>query len=119
MCRISFFTTLDLYKAYFRGYHRREYKGEHIQKVTSALFSQKEATTSFAPWGFVTKCFLILIVDEVKNFATNIRFLKSMMIKLGFPEVWVDRVMSYVYTSSFSIRINGKAYGNIMPTKGI
>ena len=30
-------------------------------------------------------------------------FLKGMMIKLGFPEVWVDRVMSCVSTPSFSI----------------
>ena len=42
-----------------------------MQKVTEALFFLKEATASFAPQGFVTKCFLIFIVDEVKNFAAN------------------------------------------------
>ena len=41
------------------------------------------------------------------------------MIKLGFPQGWVDRIMSCVTTSSFSIRINGKAYGNFRPTRGI
>ena len=30
-------------------------------------------------------------------------FLKGMMLKLGFPEIWVDRVMSCVSTPSFSI----------------
>ena len=45
-----------------------------MQKVTDALFSLKEATASFAPQCFVTKCFLIFIVDEVKNFAANIFF---------------------------------------------
>ena len=30
-------------------------------------------------------------------------FLKGMMIKLGFPEVWVDRVMKCVRTPSFSV----------------
>ena len=49
-------------------------QGEHMQKVTDALFSLKEATVSFAPQGFVTKCFLIFIVDEMKNFAVNIFF---------------------------------------------
>ena len=44
LCRVSFLTTLDIYKAYFRGRHIREYKGEHMQKVTDALFSLKEAT---------------------------------------------------------------------------
>ena len=43
-----------------------------MQKVTDALFSIKEAIASFAPQGFVTKCFLIFIVDEVKNFASKI-----------------------------------------------
>ena len=45
-----------------------------MQNVTDALFSLKEATASFAPQGFVTKCFLIFIVDEVKNFAVSIFF---------------------------------------------
>ena len=44
-----------------------------MQKVTDALFFLKEATASFAQ-GFVAKCFLIFIVDEVKNFAANIFF---------------------------------------------
>ena len=46
-------------------------------------------------------------------------FLKGMMIKLGFLEVWVDRVTKCVSTPSFSVRINGKAYGNIKPSRGI
>ena len=45
-----------------------------MQKVADALFSLKEATTSFAPLSFVTKCFLIFIIDEVKNFAANVFF---------------------------------------------
>ena len=44
-----------------------------MKKVIEALFSLKEAI-AFAPQGFVTKCFLIFIVDEVKNFAANIFF---------------------------------------------
>ena len=42
----SFLLTLDIYKAYFRGRHIREYKGEFMQKVTDALFSLKEAIAS-------------------------------------------------------------------------
>lgn len=41
------------------------------------------------------------------------------MIKLGFLQGWIDRIMSCVTTSSFSVRLNGKAYGNFRPTKGI
>ena len=45
-----------------------------MQNVIDTLFSLKEVTTSFALVGFVTKCFLIFIVDEVKNFAVSIFF---------------------------------------------
>lgn len=42
-----------------------------------------------------------------------------MTTKMGFPAMWIDRVMSCVTTSSFSVRINGKGYGNILPFKGL
>ena len=41
------------------------------------------------------------------------------MLKLGFPDVWVDRVMSCVILSSLSIVINEKPSGMIHPTRGI
>ena len=43
----------------------------------------------------------------------------ELMIRLGFPEEWINRVMSYVSTPSFLVRINGKAYGNIIPSRGL
>ena len=46
-------------------------------------------------------------------------FLKNIMLRLGFPEVWIDRVMCCVSSSSFSVLINGKTYGNIIPTRGL
>ena len=46
-------------------------------------------------------------------------FLKGMMLKMGFPQGWIDRVMSCVTTSLFSVHINGKAFGNFRPTRGI
>ena len=46
-------------------------------------------------------------------------FLQGIMTKLGFPERWVQRVMGCVTTPTFSILINGKAYGNIRPSRGI
>ena len=46
-------------------------------------------------------------------------FLKGIMIRMGFPEVWVDRVMCCVTTPTYSILINGKTYGNITPSRGL
>ena len=41
------------------------------------------------------------------------------MQKLGFPDVWIERVMSCITTPSFSILVNGRPYGNIIPSRGI
>ena len=41
------------------------------------------------------------------------------MARLSLPNVWIDRVMKCVTTPTFLVRINGKAYGNITPYKGI
>ena len=46
-------------------------------------------------------------------------FLKGIMIRLGFPTIWIERVMCCVSTPSFSVCINGKAYGNIIPSRGL
>ena len=45
--------------------------------------------------------------------------LRQIMLKLGFLGGWVDRVMSCVTFTSFSILINGKPLGMINPTKGL
>ena len=46
-------------------------QGEHMQKVTKCLILSKRSFCVFTPQGFVIKCFLIFIADEVKNFAVN------------------------------------------------
>ena len=47
-----------------------------MQKVTESLILSERSYCIFAPQGFVTKCFLIFIVNELKNFATNNIFFK-------------------------------------------
>ena len=45
-----------------------------MQKGDRYLILSEGSYCIFAPQDFVTKCFLIFIVDEVKNFAVNIFF---------------------------------------------
>ena len=39
------------------------------------------------------------------------QFLQRIMKKMGFPVVWIERVISCVTTPSFSILVNEKSYG--------
>ena len=47
------------------------------------------------------------------------QFLKGIMEKMGFPTLWIERVMSCVTTPTFSILVNGKPCGMIHPSRGI
>ena len=41
------------------------------------------------------------------------------MEKLGFVDKWIDLIMNCVSSVSYSMLINGDAYGNISPSRGI
>ncbi|KAL0012535.1 hypothetical protein SO802_007643 [Lithocarpus litseifolius] len=46
-------------------------------------------------------------------------FLRGIMTKLGFPEVWINWVMTCITTPTFSVLINGKSFGHISPSRGL
>ena len=41
------------------------------------------------------------------------------MSKLGFPEIWINWVMTCITIPSFSVLINGKPFGSISPSRGL
>ena len=66
------------------------------------------------------KGMLALKLDISKTYdRVEWEFLRKMMAKLGFPDAWIERVMTCVSTPSYSVRINGKAFGNITPSRGL
>ena len=44
-------------------------------------------------------------------------FVEKVMKKLGFHEKWIAWIMKCISTVSYSVLINGKAHGNIIPSK--
>jgi hypothetical protein len=46
-------------------------------------------------------------------------FLESMLRKLGFADRWINLLMMCVRTVTYSILINGRPYGRIVPSRGL
>lgn len=46
-------------------------------------------------------------------------FLPQVMNKMGFADQWCKWIMKCVSSVSYSVLVNGSAYGNIIPTRSI
>ncbi|KAL5564856.1 hypothetical protein UlMin_028020 [Ulmus minor] len=46
-------------------------------------------------------------------------FLEAMMVKLGFDNIWVNLIMRYVSSISYSFLLNGEVRGSLEPGRGI
>ena len=46
-------------------------------------------------------------------------FIEKVMRRLGFNEKWIGWVMKCITSVSYSVIINGEAYGNISPSRGL
>ncbi|KAL5565295.1 hypothetical protein UlMin_028459 [Ulmus minor] len=46
-------------------------------------------------------------------------FLEAVMIKMGFAEAWILKIMNCISSISFSFLLNGEVKGNIIPGRGL
>ena len=74
-----------------------------MQKVTECLILSERSHCIFAPQGFVTKCFLIFIVDEVKNFTANIFFKLVCQSHTGSHASLISHVLGFMQKGSVHI----------------
>ncbi|KAL5559838.1 hypothetical protein UlMin_036049 [Ulmus minor] len=47
------------------------------------------------------------------------KFIEAVMIKLGFAEPWILKIMNCISSVSFSFLLNGEVKGNISPGRGL
>ena len=67
--KVSFLTTLDIYKAYFKGRHAyTEWSNAESAEVHYTLW---RSYCIFMPRVLWPRSFLIFIIDELKNFTAN------------------------------------------------
>ena len=76
LCRVSFLTTLDIYKDYFKDYHKVMQKDNTCivwpeAKIAPIHYPLCRSYCIFMPKVLWLRSFLIFIVDEQKNFAAN------------------------------------------------
>lgn len=45
------------------------------------------------------------------------QYVEKLMKKMGFANTWVRLIMECISSSTYSILINGKPHGNIIPTR--
>ena len=46
-------------------------------------------------------------------------FIEKIMERMGFHEKWINIIMQYISTVSYSMLVNGVAYGSIIPSRGL
>ena len=46
-------------------------------------------------------------------------YLRAIMLRLGFPQIWVEMIMKLVTSVSFSVQLNGDCLESFVPTRGI
>lgn len=68
----------------------------------------------------VSSDFIVIKIDMIKAYdRLEWAFLEKAMRYLGFFEAWINRIMKCVSTVSYGVMINGQAYGQINPSRGI
>ena len=65
-------------------------------------------------------CYMVIKLDMSKTYnRVKWGFIEQVMKKLGFHEKWICLIMCCITSVSYFVLINGVAYGNIMPSRGL
>ncbi|CAO2814312.1 unnamed protein product [Amaranthus hypochondriacus] len=88
--------------------------------ITNNALLAFEAFHAMKRWDSGGKDAFALKLDMSKTYdRVEWGFLERVMLKMGFNEAWVNRIMSCISSVSFSFKVNGKVCGDVVPSKGL
>ena len=88
--------------------------------ITDNALLAFEAFHAMKRWGNGGNATFALKLDMSKAYdRVEWSFLEAVMLKMGFSDAWVGRIMNCILLVSFSFKINGKVCGDVIPSRGL